>query len=91
MVLFENLEQHLQQVLPKYPALFRNPEKLPAIKNSKTDDKVILYFQELSDSQLWFLGNVMYALDYAILPYDFSDFCKSIKRFNVSKPSIKKS
>ena len=47
------------------------------------------YFQEISDPQLWFLGNVMYALDYAILPYDFDDFCKSINRMNVTKSSIK--
>ncbi|XP_075261776.1 uncharacterized protein LOC142353427 isoform X2 [Convolutriloba macropyga] len=80
VVLFENLEGHLGQVLPKYPQLFLNTTKLPTIKSSDTSAKVKQYFDQLTDSQIWFLGKVMYNLDYSILPYNFNDFLVSIGR-----------
>ncbi|XP_063715030.1 uncharacterized protein LOC134842566 [Symsagittifera roscoffensis] len=85
VVLFENLEGHLKQVLPKYPILFINEHALPEIKSSDTTAKLKLYFDMLDDSQLWFLGCVMYKLDYAILPYNFNAFLVSIGREHVSQ------
>ncbi|XP_075262057.1 uncharacterized protein LOC142353646 [Convolutriloba macropyga] len=83
VVLFENFETHLRQVHKKYPSLFLDESKLPEFKLSKTGDKLKQYYDQISDSQLWFLGRVMYNIDYAILPYYFSDFLRSIGREDV--------
>ena len=80
--MFEHLEEHLKQVYPKYSFLFRNAT-LPVIKPSKTSSIVKKYFDKIIDSQLWFLGKVMYNLDYAILPYDFKDFLESVGRIGI--------
>ena len=82
--MFENFEQHLKQVHRKYaPMLFKNKTHIPEIIESQTTLELQRFYDQLTDSQLSFLGNVMYKLDYIILPYNWNDFLQSIGREQV--------
>ena len=82
--MFENFEEHLKQVHRKYaPMLFKNKTSLPEIIESQTTLQLQQFYDQLTDSQLSFLGNVMYKLDYTILPYDWTEFLQSIGREQV--------
>ncbi|XP_063723806.1 uncharacterized protein LOC134851593 isoform X2 [Symsagittifera roscoffensis] len=84
VIMFENFEQHLKQVHRKYaPMLFKNKTHIPEIIESQTTLELQRFYDQLTDSQLSFLGNVMYKLDYIILPYNWNDFLQSIGREQV--------
>ena len=80
MVLFENFAEHFKQVIFDYPDLMRNASQVADIKPVNHEQTYLNLFESIPDDQLWFLGNVMYSMDYAILPYNFADFCNSINR-----------